>query len=47
MLKTKRTYYKPTVNVVEIKTSRVLLLNSAKLGGYSYQVNEGDDGWSD
>ena len=38
----KRIYQKPTIEVVEMKTSGILLENSAKLGGYKYE-----DGWED
>jgi hypothetical protein len=43
MLKTKRKYCQPTVQVVEIKNSGLLLLNSASLKGYQYQ----EDVWTD
>jgi hypothetical protein len=43
MLKTKRTYRKPTVKVVELNNRVALLQNSATLEGYQYQEN----GWED
>ena len=43
MLKTKRTYNKPTVKVVELNNRVALLQNSATLEGYQYQEN----GWED
>jgi hypothetical protein len=43
MLKTKRTYRKPTVKVVELNSNVALLQSSATLEGYQYQEN----GWED
>ena len=43
MLKTRRTYKKPTVKVVELNNRVALLQNSATLEGYQYQEN----GWED
>lgn len=45
MLKTRRTYKKPTVKVVELNTHVALLQNSATLQGYEYQENTNDEGW--
>ena len=43
MLKTKRTYRKPTVKVVELNSNVALLQSSATLQGYQYE----DNGWTD
>lgn len=45
MLKTKRTYRKPTVKVVELNSNVALLQSSATLQGYEYQSNTNEDGW--
>ena len=44
MLKSKRTYIKPTVTVVELNSNVALLQSSATLQGYQ---NGDDDGWTD
>ena len=44
MLKTKRTYNKPTVKVVELNSNVALLQSSATLKGYQYEEN---NGWTD
>lgn len=46
-MKTKRNYFSPTVQVVEINFSKALLESSASLGGYSKQENTEEEGWSD
>ena len=45
MLKSKRTYNKPTVKVVELNSDVALLQSSATLQGYEYQSNTNEDGW--
>ena len=45
MMKINRTYLKPAIQVVEVKSDSVLLAASpakAKLGGYQYE-----EGWED
>ncbi len=44
-MKHKRIYQKPTVQIVEIKKSGVLLMNSGTLEGYQYQENTNEEGW--
>ncbi len=46
-MKTKRSYLRPTVHVVEMTIGKVMLNSSATLGGYKYQANTVDDGWED
>ena len=43
----KKEYLKPTLQVVELRKSSSLLQSSGTLGGYQYQENNGNDGWSD
>ena len=42
----KKTYIKPTLQVVELRKSSSLLQSSATLEGYQYQGNTDDEGWS-
>ena len=44
-MKTKKTYLKPTLQVVEVNTHVALLQSSATLGGYEYQENNSEKGW--
>ena len=49
-MKTKKTYFKPAIQVVEMTISTVLLLGSptsATQGGYQYQENSEEKGWED
>ena len=49
-MKTKKTYFKPAIQVVEMTISTVLLLGSptsATQGGYQYQENSEGKGWED
>ena len=41
----KKTYLKPTLQVVEVNTHVALLQSSATLQGYQYQGNTNDEGW--
>jgi hypothetical protein len=46
-MRNKKTYLKPAIKVVKMRRTSALLNSSAKMGGYQYQENNGNDGWSD
>lgn len=43
----KKTYIKPTLQIVELRKSSSLLQSSATLEGYQYLPNTNDEGWEE
>ena len=46
-MRNKKTYLKPAIKVVKMHRTSALLNSSAKMGGYQYKENDGDEGWEE